>query len=250
MSRLAVLVGLLALLRCARVGAAAAQEEGPRADQSAEDSWAARRAAMVDSQIRDRGVAAPGVLAAMLRVPRHLFVPEGERGSSYDDRPLPIGCGQTISQPYIVAFMTELLELRPGDRVLEVGTGSGYQAAVLAELTPWVLSMEIVAELAERARRTLDAAGYGYVRLRTGDGYYGWETEAPFDAIIVTAAADHVPPPLVAQLKPGGRMVIPIGAPWDVQALVVLTKDADGKIESRRTMAVRFVPFTGKAQQK
>jgi protein-L-isoaspartate(D-aspartate) O-methyltransferase len=199
---------------------------------------------MVDRQIRDRGVTSPSVLAAMRRVPRHLFVPLGERSSSYEDRPLPIGYGQTISQPYIVAFMTELLELRPTDRVLEIGTGSGYQAAVLAELVASVYSMEIVPELVVRARAALDTAGYGRVRLRGADGYHGWAEEGPFDAIVVTAAADHVPPPLIAQLKPGGRIVIPIGAPWEVQALVYLTRNDAGEIESRRTLAVRFVPFT------
>jgi protein-L-isoaspartate(D-aspartate) O-methyltransferase len=209
-----------------------------------ERSWERERRAMVDHQIRARGVLSPEVLAAMARVPRHLFVPPAERSASYEDRPLPIGCGQTISQPFIVAFMTELLELEPADRVLEIGTGSGYQAAVLAELAREVFSIEIVAELGRNARAALDQGGYGEVRLRVSDGYDGWEEEAPFDAIVVTAAVDHVPPPLVAQLKPGGRMVIPIGAPWDVQALVLLTKDAAGRVESRRMLAVRFVPFT------
>ena len=239
--RLVSLVGALVLLSSACLEAIGAREggEGP--------SWTRAREAMVASQIRARGVASPGVLAALLRVPRHLFVPPDQRPYSYEDRPLPIGYGQTISQPYIVAFMTELLDLKPTDRVLEIGTGSGYQAAVLAELAGSVYTMEIVEELAGRAREALDEAGYAAVELRTADGYYGWEEGAPFDAIIVTAAADHVPPPLVAQLKPGGRMVIPIGAPWEVQALVFLTKDQAGKVESRRTLAVRFVPFTGRA---
>ena len=238
------LIGALVLLPCALAQSIGLREEG---GAPAEESWARARELMVASQIRGRGVVSPRVLAAMLSVPRHLFVPKDQRDSSYEDRPLPIGYGQTISQPYIVAYMTELLDLKSTDKVLEVGTGSGYQAAVLAELAGSVYSIEIVAELAARAREALEAGGYTSVELRTADGYYGWEEKAPFDAIIVTAAADHVPPPLVAQLKPGGRMVIPIGAPWEVQALVLLTKDEAGNIESRRTLAVRFVPFTGRA---
>ncbi|HFD81599.1 MAG TPA: protein-L-isoaspartate(D-aspartate) O-methyltransferase [Gammaproteobacteria bacterium] len=185
------------------------------------------------------------VMDAMARVPRHLFVPPERRSQAYENRPLPIGYGQTISQPYIVALMTDLLGLKPGDRVLEIGTGSGYQAALLAELTDQVYSMEIIEPLAQRARKVLDRLGYHRVRTRVGDGYYGWPEQAPFDAIIVTAAADHVPPPLVAQLKPGGRMLIPVGSRFMAQQLVVVTRNEDGSIHTRQILPVRFVPLTG-----
>jgi protein-L-isoaspartate(D-aspartate) O-methyltransferase len=206
----------------------------------------ADRRRMVSDQIRARrdGVEDRAVLEAMRTVPRHVFVPERQRGRAYEDTPLPIGHGQTISQPYMVAKMTELLELGPGDKVLEIGTGSGYQAAVLAQLTPSVYTIEIVEPLAERAAGALEAEGYADVRTRRADGYFGWEEHAPFDAIIVTAAAGHVPPPLWEQLKPGGRMVIPIGGRFEVQRLVLLEKTADGERRSRSVMAVRFVPFT------
>jgi protein-L-isoaspartate(D-aspartate) O-methyltransferase len=157
---------------------------------------------------------------------------------------LPIGYGQTISQPYIVAIMTDLLKLEPDDRVLEIGTGSGYQAAVLAELVQQVYSIEIIGDLARRARAVLDRLGYEQVKTRVGDGYYGWQEEAPFDAIMVTAAADHVPPPLIKQLKPGGRMLIPVGSRFMTQQLVLVTKDEDG-ITTRLLLPVRFVPLTG-----
>jgi protein-L-isoaspartate(D-aspartate) O-methyltransferase len=205
------------------------------------------RARMVRDQIEARGVKDPAVLRAMRAVPRHAFVPDAVRVSAYDDRPLAIGEEQTISQPYIVALMTELARVRPDSRVLEVGTGSGYQAAVLAEITPHVWSIEIVPELARRARATLDALGYGRVRTRTGDGYAGWPEEGPFDAIVVTAAPDHVPQPLVDQLAPGGRMVIPVGR--GVQSLAVLTRTPDG-VAREDVAPVRFVPMTGAAQQQ
>ena len=188
------------------------------------------------------------VLKAMRAVPRHVFVPEVRRRQAYRDSPLPIGHGQTISQPYIVAMMTELLELDENTRVLEIGTGSGYQAAVLAQLTPHVYTVEIVEPLAERARRTLTAQGYDSVHTRYADGYLGWPEHAPFDVIIVTCAAGHLPLPLWEQLAPGGRIVIPIGGPYEVQRLVVLTKRPDGTRRSRTVMPVRFVPMTGKAQ--
>jgi protein-L-isoaspartate(D-aspartate) O-methyltransferase len=185
------------------------------------------------------------VLAAMGKVPRQRFVLSDYRSEAYDNRPLPIGHGQTISQPYIVALMTDLLNLKPGDSVLEIGTGSGYQAAILTELTPRVYSIEIIEALGRRARQTLADAGYGGVQLRIGDGYYGWPEAAPFDAIVVTAAASHVPPPLVKQLKAGGRMIIPVGTAFLTQHLLLVEKQADGGVSSRQILPVRFVPLTG-----
>jgi len=185
------------------------------------------------------------VLAAMGKVPRHRFVLPDYQDEAYANRPLPIGHGQTISQPYIVALMTDLLNLKPGDSVLEIGTGSGYQAAILAELTPRVYSIEIIDALGRRARQTLTDAGYGGVQLKIGDGYYGWPEAAPFDAIVVTAAASHVPPPLVKQLKAGGRMIIPVGTAFLTQHLLLVEKQADGGIVSRQILPVRFVPLTG-----
>ncbi len=184
------------------------------------------------------------VLAAMRTVPRHVFIPPDSRRRAHADSPLPIGHGQTISQPYIVALMTELLELTPEAKVLEVGTGSGYQAAVLAHLTPHVYTIEIIKPLAERAGLTLRKQGYTEVHTRRADGYFGWKEEAPFDAIIVTCAAGHLPPPLWEQLKPEGRIVIPIGGPLEVQRLIVVTKTPEGKRRSKTITAVRFVPLT------
>jgi protein-L-isoaspartate(D-aspartate) O-methyltransferase len=186
-----------------------------------------------------------GVLAVLGRVPRHEFVPEDMRGDAYADRPLPIGFGQTISQPYIVALMTELLAVQPDDVVLEIGTGSGYQAAVLAELARQVYSVEIVPQLATTAAERLSRLGYDNAVVRTGDGYAGWPEAAPFDGIIVTAAASHVPPPLIAQLRPGAKMVIPVGGPFFVQHLMLIEKQADGTVRSRQVLPVRFVPLTG-----
>ena len=189
----------------------------------------------------------PAVRRAIREVPRHAFVPADQRAHAYRNRPLPIGYGQTISQPVVVAAMTELLHLEPGQRVFELGTGSGYQAALLAALGAEVYSVEIVPPLAERARAALDATGYGAaVRTRTGDGYYGWEEAAPFDAVIVTAAGDHVPPPLLEQLKPGGRMVLPIGGRYFMQQLVLVTRQADGSIETRELIDVSFVAMAGR----
>ena len=185
------------------------------------------------------------VMQAMETVPRHEFVPSGYRNSAYENRPLPIGHGQTISQPYVVALMTDLLAIKPGDKALEVGTGSGYQAAVLAQLADQVYSIEIIEPLAERATKVLKKLGYNNVETRTGDGYYGWEEQAPFDVIVVTAAAGHVPPPLIKQLKPGGRMVIPVGSRFMVQHLVLVEKDIKGKISTRQILPVMFVPLTG-----
>jgi protein-L-isoaspartate(D-aspartate) O-methyltransferase len=202
-----------------------------------------RRARMVDDQIRGRGVKDPRVLAAMARVPRHRFVPDSQVESAYEDTPLPIGEGQTISQPYIVAYMTEALALAPTARVLEIGTGSGYQAAILAELVSEVYTIEIVPALAARAARTLKELGYTRVQTREGDGYLGWPERAPFDAIIVTAAPDHVPQPLIDQVRVGGRLVIPVGR--GSQDLLVYEKRADGLREITR-LPVRFVPLTRK----
>ncbi|WAR44271.1 protein-L-isoaspartate(D-aspartate) O-methyltransferase [Methylomonas rapida] len=179
------------------------------------------------------------------KVPRHAFVPRNQRSFAYENRPLPIGHGQTISQPYIVAIMTDLLKPKPGDKVLEIGTGSGYQAAILAELVDSVYSIEIIEALAEQAADNLKQSGYQNVHTRIGDGYYGWESAAPFDGIVVTAVASHIPPPLIKQLKPGGRMIIPVGAPFMTQYLVLLTKAADGSITTRQILPVSFVPLTG-----
>ena len=201
---------------------------------------------MVRTQIAARGVAAPAVLAALDRVPRHRFVPPDMAPRAYADRPLPIGHGQTISQPFIVAYMTELLELRPGDRVLEVGTGSAYQAAVLAEIVREVVSIEIIAPLGASPAGRLSALGYRNCTVLEGDGYFGWPDGAPYDAIIVTAAAEHVPPPLIAQLRPGGRMAIPVGASAWTQNLLLIEKDEAGKVTTRNLLPVRFVPLTGR----
>ncbi|MFY9823757.1 MAG: protein-L-isoaspartate(D-aspartate) O-methyltransferase [Thermoanaerobaculia bacterium] len=213
-----------------------------------EDALAVARQRMVDEQIQSRGVTDPQVLAAMRAVPRHLFVPTGERLAAYEDHPLAIGSGQTISQPYMVALMTSLLGVHPGQRVLEVGTGSGYQAAVLSHLVREVYSIEIRAPLGRRARSTLAALGYHNIQLRIGDGYQGWPSAAPFDAIVVTAAPPRIPDPLLAQLKAGGRMVIPVGTAR--QDLLVLTKRADGGFDTTTVMPVLFVPMTGEAQRK
>ncbi len=186
------------------------------------------------------------VLATLNKVERHRLVPAAQRRYSYENRPLPIGYGQTISQPYIVALMTQLVDPDQDDIVLEVGTGSGYQAAVLAELVGQVYSIEIIEELAARARGDLDRLGYDNITTKLGDGYYGWEEHAPFDAIVVTAAASHVPPPLIEQLKPGGRMVIPVGGRFTTQTLLLLEKTDSGEVITRQYGAVRFVPLTGK----
>ncbi len=202
---------------------------------------------MVRAQIEARGIADPVLLAAMRAVPRHELVPEAVREVAYDDHALPIGFDQTISQPYIVAFMTELAGVKRGDKVLEVGTGSGYQAAVLAEMGARVFTIEIVDPLAKRAAADLERLGYRAVQVRSGDGYRGWPSEAPFDAVIVTAAPPEVPEPLKQQLKVGGRLVVPVGADGGIQELRVITRTATG-FEELPTAAVRFVPMTGEAQ--
>lgn len=188
----------------------------------------------------------PKVRNALWKVPREQFVPDRQKRHAYENRPLPIGYAQTISQPLIVAIMTEMLQIEPGDRVFELGTGSGYQAAVLDALGAEVYSVEIVPELGERARRTLDRTGHPNVQTRIGDGYFGWEDVAPFDAIIVTAASDHIPPPLIRQIKPGGRMLIPVGSRYVTQKLVLVSRDTDGVITTRELIPVTFVPVTGK----
>jgi protein-L-isoaspartate(D-aspartate) O-methyltransferase len=206
------------------------------------------RMQMVHEQIEARGVRDTRVLEAMRKVPRHRFVPESQRPYAYDDRPLPIGQAQTISQPYIVALMSALAEVKPGDTVLEVGTGSGYQAAVLAEMGVKVFSIEIVAALTQRAKATLDVLGYGgSVEVRHGDGYSGWPEHAPFDAIVVTAAPPKIPEPLKRQLVVGGHLVIPIGK--DFQSLLRVTRTEDG-FREESVIPVRFVPMTGKAQEQ
>lgn len=198
---------------------------------------------MVRRQIEARGIDDPAVLDAMRTVPRHRFVAENQRERAYADRPLPIGYGQTISQPYIVAYMTRLVDPDPSDRVLEVGTGSGYQAAVLAEIVDAVFTVEIIPELAGAAERRLAELGYDNVLVRQGDGYFGWMEHAPFDAVVVTAAAEHVPPPLIEQLSDGGRMVIPVGSPFRTQMLMLVEKDGTD-VSTQSLMPVRFVPFT------
>jgi len=204
----------------------------------------ASRDRMVREQIESRGVTNAQVLAAMRKVPRHEFVPEQWAVAAYEDHPLPIGCGQTISQPYIVALMTELVQPTQGAKVLEVGTGSGYQAAILAETGAEVYSIEILGPLAKESAERLKRLGYDRVHVKQGDGYLGWPEHAPFDAIVVTAGADHVPPPLVEQLKPGGRMVIPVGQLHGEQSLLLVQKSSDGKVTTRNVGAVLFVPLT------
>jgi protein-L-isoaspartate(D-aspartate) O-methyltransferase len=211
---------------------------------TADARYAAQRERLIEDTIVDRGVADPAVLAAMRAVPRHLFVPDEYLNQAYADHPVPIGYGQTISQPYIVALMTELLELEPDDRVLEIGTGSGYQAAVLAEIVDEVYTIEIVPQLAEAAQERLAELGYDNVVAKQGDGYFGWEAHAPYDAIIVTAAPDHLPQPLVGQLEQGGYIVIPIGPRGGFQSLWRFTRTGD-ELEAENLGGVRFVPLTG-----
>ena len=188
----------------------------------------------------------PAVHQALTAVPREEFVPIKQRQYAYENRPLPIGYAQTISQPLIVAIMSEMLAIEPGQKVFELGTGSGYQAAVLDQLGAEVYSVEIVPELGERARKTLDRTGHPGIKTRVGDGYFGWEEAAPFDAIIVTAASDHIPPPLIRQIKPGGRMLIPVGGRYLTQKLVLVSRDTEGHVSTREVIPVTFVPLTGR----
>lgn len=209
------------------------------------DRWVDERTAMVREQIQARGIESEPVLGAMLSVPRHEFVPPEYRRFAYSDRPLPIGLGQTISQPYIVALMTELMDLDPDDRVLEVGTGSGFQAAVASALADSVFTIEIFESLSRAATERLRRLGFNRIETLLGDGYYGWAEKAPFDAIVVTAAAGHIPPPLVRQLTPGGRMIVPVGGVFQVQHLVLVEKAEDGMVTTRNVLPVRFVPLLG-----
>jgi protein-L-isoaspartate(D-aspartate) O-methyltransferase len=224
------------------------REGQPKVQSASSDPDDARRARMVETQIQARGVRDPRVLAAMHKVPRHLFVDASERDRAYEDHPLPIAGSQTISQPYIVALMTELLELPEKARVLEIGTGSGYQSAVLGELAAEVYSIEIVPTLARSASEKLKQLGYANVTVREGDGYRGWPEHAPFDGIIVTAAPERIPQPLLDQLGPGGRMVIPVGGFF--QELKVFTKQADGRVVEKDVLPVRFVPMTGEVESQ
>jgi protein-L-isoaspartate(D-aspartate) O-methyltransferase len=225
---------LIAVMACGSTGA--------ELQRDAHD-WDTARRQMVDDQLKARDIQDVRVLNAMRKVPRHLFIPEPQRLQAYRDAPVPIDYGQTISQPYIVAFMTQALDVQPGHRVLEIGTGSGYQAAVLGELTNEVYTIEIVAPLADRARETLRTLGYRNIQVRTGNGYLGWPERAPYDRIIVTAAPNEVPPALVEQLKIGGLMAIPVGS--FIQELRILRRTPGG-LETIRTLPVRFVPMTGK----
>ncbi len=219
---------------------------GAVGNQVAVDDRAAEREAMVATQIERREIDSRAVLDAMRTVPRHLFVPMKHRDQAHVDHALPIGLGQTISQPYIVAFMTQAASPDSEDIVLEVGTGSGYQAAVLAQIVKQVYSIEIFQQHSDDAGERFRDLGYSNITYKAGDGYYGWEEHAPFDAIVVTAAAEHIPPPLVRQLKPGGVMVIPVGNRFQVQTLVMVEKDAEGKAKTRNLLPVRFVPLLGK----
>jgi len=207
------------------------------------------RARMVRTQIAARDIQDANMLEAMLTVPRHAFVREGDLRRAYNDHPLPIGLGQTISQPYIVAYMTEALKLDPNDKVLEIGTGSGYQAAVCAEIAKEIYTIEILEQLAESAGKRLKELGYENVSVKSGDGYFGWPEEGPFDAIIITAATPMFPPPLIEQLKAGGVMILPLGSPYGPQRLVLVTKERNGQIKSRGLLPVRFVPMVGRVQK-
>ena len=209
----------------------------------ARDTRQQERDSMVNRQLRNRGIECEATLEAMSVTPRHLFIPENVRRRAYSDRPLPIGYGQTISQPYIVAYMTEAIEPQAHHRVLEIGSGSGYQAAVLAEIVDQVYTIEIVPELAQWSTDVVERLNYDNVEVKHGDGFYGWEEHAPFDAIVVTAAAEHIPPPLIEQLKEGGKMIIPVGSPFVTQNLMLVEK-IDDSIKTTSLMPVRFVPFT------
>jgi len=220
----------------------------PAEDKKA-DAYLKKRLEMVAEQLASRDITDQRVLEVMGKIPRHLFVGPGHRDQAYEDYPLPIDEGQTISQPYIVALMTQCLEPKPGEKILEIGTGSGYQAAVLAELSAQVYSIEIREKLADKAALTLHELGYKGVQVKWGDGYFGWKEKAPFDAIIVTCAANHVPPPLLDQLREGGRLIIPLGSTLYFQTLTLITK-VEGRPKVRQISGVRFVPMVGEAEKK
>ncbi len=211
---------------------------------SEEEKYRMLRKVMVLSQIKYRGISDPEVLQSMEKVMRHKFVPVNRRKEAYDDNPLPIGFGQTISQPYIVALMSELIKVDENSKVLEIGTGSGYQAAVLSGIVKEVYTVEIIKPLHDHSNQVFKSLGYKNIKALSKDGYYGWEANAPYDAIIVTCASDFIPPPLIKQLKKGGRMCIPVGPPFKIQHLVVVTKGEDGKIFTKIIASVRFVPLT------
>jgi len=208
-----------------------------------EDKYVKTREEMVKVQIENRGIKNQPTLDAMKRVSRHKFVPSNNIDKAYNDGPLPIGYGQTISQPYIVAYMTAVIDPKPGQKVLEIGTGSGYQAAVLAEIVDSVFTIEIITELSNSSQKILEELGYKNVFCKNADGYYGWEQYAPFDAIVVTAAAEHIPPPLIKQLKDGGKMIIPVGSPFLNQTLILVERNGE-EITTTSLLPVRFVPFT------
>jgi len=214
---------------------------------ASQNDYSEARKHMVANDIKSRGVKDKATLEAMSIVPRHLFVPEELTSQAYRDGPLPIGYGQTISQPYIVAFMTEVIKPERDFKVLEIGTGSGYQAAVLSRIVDSVYTIEIVDELHQRSKKLLKELHYSNVKSKSDDGYFGWENKGPFDAIVVTAAAEFVPPPLISQLREGGRMIIPVGTPFSTQQLLLVTKK-DGKTKTRNLMFVRFVPFTRRSE--
>lgn len=244
-----MVIKCISLMMVVVLGAVCQQNprEGEMMDRNSQNAYAGKRRRMVETQIKSRGVKDTLVLKAMMEVERHRYIPEKLRSAAYFDEPLPIGHDQTISQPYIVAYMTEALGLKGGEKVLEIGTGSGYQAAVLAEIAAEVYTIEIVELLGKQAKATLKAEGYDNVHCRVGDGYKGWPEAAPFDAVIVTAAPPRIPQPLIDQLKEGGRMIVPVGT-W-YQELVLITKKK-GKAEKTRLIPVRFVPMTGEVQKE
>jgi len=242
-STLRILFLVLIVFACRPASDTASSQQGGDAFN---DSYAQQRAQMVKSQIQARGVRDRLVVEAMRKVPRHLFVPAHLTQMAYLDFPLPIGEGQTISQPYIVAFMTESLQLKGGEKVLEIGTGSGYQAAVLAEIVQAVYTIEIIPSLGNQAEALLKKMGYENIQVKIGDGYRGWQEYAPYDAIIVTAAPKFIPQPLVDQLRTGGRMIIPVGESY--QELILITRQEDGTVRKKSLLPVRFVPMTGEAQ--
>jgi protein-L-isoaspartate(D-aspartate) O-methyltransferase len=237
-----MLARTVAFLALGAIAAALPRADSPaRSDSS--DIYRDKRERLVRDHISAEGILNPAVIESMRSVPREEFVPDDLKRRAYNNEPLPIGYGQTISQPYIVALMSELLQPEKGHVVLEIGTGSGYQAAILSRIVKKVYSVEIIEPLAARARETVKGLGFDNIEIRVGDGYFGWEEKGPFDAIIVTAAADHIPPPLIAQLKNGGKMCIPVGQPYFSQVLKLLEKDAEGRVRVKDILPVVFVPF-------